>query len=165
MKCYLIRHADAVPLGEAGILDDASRPLTSKGEAQSKLVGAGLARCGIRLDIVLTSPLLRARQTADGMVKHLSQPPPEVRECEELAPGGKRRKLAQRVKNLRKESVGLVGHQPDLGVFASWLAGSKKTQIDFAKAGVACIEFENAVDKGEGKLIWLVTTEWFRHDK
>jgi len=161
MKCYLIRHADAVPLGDAGILDDASRPLTNKGDAQCKLVGEGLARCGIRLDIVLTSPLVRARQTADGMVKYLGQPSPEVRECEELAPGGKRRKLARQINDLGKESVGLVGHQPDLGVFASWLAGSKKAQIDFDKAGVACIEFENTVGKGEGKLIWLVTPEWF----
>ena len=72
-----------------------------------------------------------------------------------------RTKAAQKHKGV----VLIVGHQPDLGVFASWLAGSKKTQIDFAKAGVACIEFENAVDKGEGKLIWLVTTEWFQHDK
>jgi phosphohistidine phosphatase len=160
MKCYLIRHADAVSLGEGGIVDDASRPLTPTGEKQCQLVGQGLARRGIRLDVLLTSPLLRARETAAAVARHLPAPAPEVRDCPQLAPGGKRRKLAREIESAGKETVGLVGHQPDLGEFAAWLIGSKKAQIDLAKASVACIDFEEAIGKGEGKLLWIVTPEW-----
>jgi phosphohistidine phosphatase SixA len=53
-----------------------------------------------------------------------------------------------------------VGHQPDLGEFAAWLIGSKKAQIDIAKAGVAFIHCEKEVTKGGGSLEWLVPPEW-----
>jgi phosphohistidine phosphatase len=160
MELYLIRHADAVTLGEGGVVDDASRPLTPTGEAQARQLAEGLTRRGIRFDIILTSPLVRARQTAEGLVAHLEKPAPEVRVTDELAPGGKRRKLARILKNLGKESIALVGHQPDLGEFAGWLIGSKKTQIAMAKAGVARIHVEAEPGKGEGQLIWLVTLDW-----
>src|ERR1700736_2440977 len=109
MQLYLIRHADAVPLGEAGIIDDPSRPLTAKGEAQARLVGEGLSRRGIKLQTLLTSPLVRARQTADAIANHSQNPSPEVRLCEDLAPAGKRRKLSSLLRDLGKDVIGLVG--------------------------------------------------------
>src|SRR6516162_5646924 len=66
---YLIRHADALALGERGITDDADRPLSEKGEAQSKTVAKALHRCGVKLDHLFASPLVRAQQTADLMIK------------------------------------------------------------------------------------------------
>jgi len=161
MELYLIRHADAVTLGEGGIIEDAARPLTPKGEAQARFLGDGLARWGIRLEVLLTSPLVRARQTADGIAQHLTRPAPEVRLCEDLAPGGKRRRLARGLKDIGKKAIGVVGHQPDLGEFAAWLIGSKKAQIDFAKAGVANIVCDEEPGKGEGRLVWLAGPEWF----
>src|SRR5437868_1889746 len=162
MEIYLIRHAEAVTLGEGGVVDDASRPLTPAGETQAKQLGEGLTRRGIRFDIMLTSPLVRARQTAQGLVAHVDKPAPEVRHTDELAPGGKRRKLARTLKKLAKESIAVVGHQPDLGEFAGWLIGSKKAQLAMAKAGVARIHVEAEPGKGEGQLIWLVSLEWLQ---
>ena len=112
------------------------------------------------LERLVTSPLLRARQTAEEVLEHLSSPTPELHTCDHLAPGGKRRKLTRFLRGLGAQSVAIVGHMPDLGLYASWLIGSKKVQIDLAKAGAACIHFEDKPDKAEGVLTWLVTPQW-----
>jgi phosphohistidine phosphatase len=156
---YLIRHADAEPLG-AGITSDENRPLTPKGEEQARRLASGFRAKGIRLDMVLTSPLLRARQTAERMLQEWQNPAPELRVCRELGPGGKRRKLSRVLSELGAERVALVGHQPDLGDYAAWLVGSKKAQLDLAKAGIAYVSCEKEPDKAQGTLVFLVTPEW-----
>jgi len=161
MKVYLIRHADAVPLGERGVTEDAERPLSEKGRQQARAVGAEFQERGLHVDLLLTSPLLRARQTGEHMLQAWSGGAPEVRLCYELAPGGKSRNLARFFRDLGVEDVALVGHEPDLGRFAGWLIGSKKAEITFAKAGVAFIPCDDGPRKGSGRLAWLVTPEWF----
>jgi phosphohistidine phosphatase len=160
MDLYLIRHADAVPLGENKVNEDAERPLTDLGREQSRQLAAGLRRRGVELNIVLTSPLLRARQTAEGMLDAWEGPRPDLQVCEELAPGGKRRKLSRFIRELGREKVAVVGHQPDLGEYAAWLIGSKKVHVEIAKAGVAYIPCANEPGRGMGSLVWLVTPEW-----
>lgn len=160
MDLYVIRHADALALGERNITQDADRPLSGKGEKQATALARGLQGHGVKLDLVLTSPLLRARQTAEGMLRHWSSPAPELKTCAELAPGVKPRALARVLNNLREESVALVGHQPDLSAWTAWLIGSKKAQVDFAKAGTAHIACGGEVRKGAGMLVWLITPAW-----
>ncbi len=160
MELYLIRHADARPLGEGGINDDAERPLTDRGEAQARELAAGLQKRGIHLDLLVTSPLVRAKQTALGMQRQWSLPVPELQVCAELAPGLRPKKLSRSLRESSGNAVGLVGHMPDLGVYAAWLIGSKKAQIDLAKAGVAYITCPDRPRKGDGTLVWLVTPEW-----
>lgn len=157
MNLYLIRHADALPLGKEG---DAARPLSDKGDKQVRLIAGALQRRGIALDAVATSPLLRAQQTAEGLIEQWATPTPQLAMCDDLLPNGKRKKLAGYLLDLKKHNVALVGHEPDLGLLAAWLMGSKKARIDFAKAGVACISCENEPGKGAGVLKWLVTPEW-----
>src|SRR5689334_17225849 len=115
MELYLIRHADAAPLGEDGVTQDVARPLTTKGEDQARTLASGLRARDVHLDMLLASPLLRARQTAERMLQEWSNPTPELRICEELAPDGKRRKLSRFLREIGVDRVGLVGHQPDLG--------------------------------------------------
>ncbi len=160
MNLYLIRHAEASPLGADGIKDDADRPLTPEGQTQCGPLAAALKRQVVRLDRIVTSPLLRARQTAERLLQELSAPKPELHICDHLAPGGKRRKLTRFLCGLGAESVAIVGHMPDLGEYAGWLIGSRKAQLDLAKAGVACIHFEDEPGKGAGALTWMVTPQW-----
>jgi phosphohistidine phosphatase len=160
MDLYLIRHADAQPLGVGGIQNDAERPLTPEGQKQCGPLAAALERQGIRLQAIVTSPLLRARQTAEGLRKGLAAPMPELHSCDHLAPGGRRRKLTRFLRGIGAESVAVVGHMPDLSLYLGWLIGSRKVQIDMAKAGIACIHFEDEPDKGDGTLAWLVTPPW-----
>jgi phosphohistidine phosphatase len=156
---YLIRHADAAPLG-MGVSCDENRPLTERGKEQARRLSAGFRARGIPLGVVLTSPLLRARQTAEEMLREWPHPVPELKICTVLGPGAKPRKLGRFLGELGTERVALIGHQPDLGDYTAWLIGSKKAQVDLAKAGAAYIACEKGLDKGDGRLVWLVTPDW-----
>ena len=161
MDLYLIRHADAAPLGEGGITRDEVRPLTAKGQEQAKRLASALNGKGIRLGMVLSSPLLRAHQTAERMLQEWPHPAPELRVCEELAPGGKRRKLSRFLRELAADKVALVGHEPDLSRYAAWLIADKKARLELAKAGVAYVLCDPPLRKRDGTLVWLVTPDWF----
>ncbi|HZY86276.1 MAG TPA: phosphohistidine phosphatase SixA [Gemmataceae bacterium] len=160
MDLYLIRHADAQPLGEGGVEDDEDRPLTAVGQSQCRALAAALQRQKVQLDKLVTSPLLRARQTAEGLALHWTGTPPAQELCDHLAPGGRRRKLTRFLRDLGAESVAVVGHEPDVGAYAAWLIGSKKAQVELAKAGVARVHFDGKPGKGDGVLTWLITPEW-----
>ena len=161
MDLYVIRHADALALGERGITEDADRPLSEVGETQAKAVGTGLQAKGLRPALIVTSPLVRARQTAEGIQRQFPAERPALQVAEELAPGVKPKQLARFLRGLTADAVALVGHQPDLGEWAAWLIGSKKAQVDLAKAGVALVSCPDGPRKGGGTLVWLVTPEWF----
>jgi phosphohistidine phosphatase len=161
VEIYVIRHADAVALGEEGISDDAGRPLTPTGYAQTKRLADGFKKRGVVPSVIITSPLLRARQTAEGIAQQIPGPTPAVRVCEDLSPGGKRRKIARYLRELGSDVAVLVGHQPDLGELVGWLSGSKKIEIDMAKAGVALVACDENPGKGCGRLVSLVGPEYF----
>jgi phosphohistidine phosphatase len=161
MDLYLIRHADALALGERGNTQDAERPLSEKGHAQSKMLGALFQRKGIVLDQVFTSPLLRAHQTAEGIVGAMSPAPP-LQSCPELAPAEKPKKTSKMLRSWGGERAALVGHLPDLPELAAWLIGSKRAQIDLAKAGIAYIKVPEEPSKGGGVLVWLVTPDFLK---
>jgi phosphohistidine phosphatase len=159
MNILLIRHADALPAGESGVSDDESRPLSETGQAQCPPLARAIERFGVRPGVVISSPSLRARQTASGLLPTWDGVPPELRIADELAPGAKKNKLAKLLRGLSAETVALVGHMPDLGLFAAWLIGSKKARIDFAKAGAACLVSDTVPAKGGAALVWMVTPE------
>jgi phosphohistidine phosphatase len=160
MDIYLIRHADAVPLGQNGAADDAERKLTELGHAQAQALGKALQDRGVHAATVVASPLVRARQTAEGLLGAWSRPTNELMVCPALAPGGKPRKLARYLEKLNAASVVLVGHRPDIETFAAWLIGSKKARIDLEKAGAALVRSEGEPGKGCGALVWVVTPAW-----
>jgi phosphohistidine phosphatase len=159
MDLYVIRHAEAAPLGAGGVTEDAARPLTPAGEAQARAVAAALHRKGIRLAALVTSPLLRARQTAEHLQKVWSAGVP-AQECPHLAFGGKRRKLTQFLNKLGHESIAVIGHEPDLSMYIGWLIGSRKARIELAKASVALLKSEGELGKGRCTLAWLFPPEW-----
>ena len=165
MNLYLIRHAEAVDLEPGDERDDAERPLTDVGKAQCAALASALKARGVTLNQVVSSPLLRARQTVEALLEHWPAPAPEVLTCNALAPGGRAKKITRFLLGLNGENVGLVGHMPDLAEYAGWLIGNKKTRLEMAKAGAAFIRFDGSPDKGEGALVWLATPEWFEAGK
>jgi phosphohistidine phosphatase len=160
MNFLLIRHADAVSADEVPDLADADRPLTPAGLAQCEALAAGLRRLNVSLGKVLTSPCVRARQTAEKLLEHLHLPAQELEICEPLRPGVKHKKLSRKLHLLECDTVTLVGHNPDLSLYAGWLIGSKKAQVELAKGGAAYIRGEAGPAKGTGELVWMVTPEW-----
>lgn len=161
MDLYLIRHAEARPIGE-GIRDDSERPLTDVGQAQAVAIGAGLLRQGVRVSLLMSSPLVRARQTAEAIRGAWPVPDVAFRICDELAPGERRKRLARCLRGVEPGTgIGLVGHEPDLAEFASWLIGSRKARLHLSKAGVAYVACDPEPRKGTGTLVWLISPEWF----
>ena len=159
LHLYLIRHADAVPHGDPNYADD-DRPLTELGNQQSRALGVALGARGVRFDVILCSPLPRARQTVDGLLATLPDPAPPVEYADELAPGAKPKKLDRLVLKHDGSAIAIVGHEPDLSEYAARLIGSKKASVEMAKAGVACVRCDDPPAKGCGSLEWLVTPAW-----
>jgi phosphohistidine phosphatase SixA len=126
---FLVRHADAAP-GRP----DELRPLTAHGKEQSRELGSRLAADGVHGVPVLTSPLLRARETAEGIAGAIGS---TVVPDERLAPGATADDLRAAVEG-HGEQVVAVGHQPDCGRIAAELTGGPEPP--FPKAGMVAIE-------------------------
>jgi len=160
MNLYLIRHADAADLEPGDSREDSERPLTDAGRNQCAALAAALRARKVELNQVVSSPLLRARQTVEALLEHWPAPAPEQLTCNRLAPGGKAKKITRFLLGLSGENVALVGHMPDLGEYLGWLIGAKKAEVHLAKAGAALVRFDGSPAKGEGVLEWLITPEW-----
>ena len=160
MDLFVIRHADALAVGERGVTQDSERPLSAKGEQQAAAVGRMLQQRGIVLDRLVASPYVRAQQTAT-IVQQQLRPTPELLTTDSLVPDAKPKLFAEYLGTLEGKSVGVVGHLPHVAVWTGWLIGDKKIQLHFAKAGVAHIVLGKVADKGLGTLRWLVTPEWY----
>jgi phosphohistidine phosphatase len=126
MRLVLVRHAEAAP----GTPDELRR-LTAAGFAQARALGERLRAEGVRPDTVLSSPLVRAHQTAEAL--GLGQPEPDDR----LAPGATPDVVRAAIAG-RGEKVVVVGHQPDCGRVAASLSGGDEPR--FPPAGVAVID-------------------------
>jgi phosphohistidine phosphatase len=160
LTLYLIRHAEAVPTGDPNYEDD-DRPLTPAGRATARSLGSVLATKGIKFNVVLTSPLPRAKQTAEELLAGYGEGAAELVEVDELAPGVKPRKLDKRLLKTEGDAIALVGHQPDLGDYAGRLIGAKEARMKLAKPSVVCIECDEPPDKEAGELQWLLAPPWF----
>ena len=129
MRLYLVRHAEAAP-GEP----DELRQLTPEGREQARTLGERLRDENVQADIVLTSPLLRARETGEELARNLridSEPD------ERLAPGATLEDLRSALEG-RGENVVAVGHQPDCGRIAAALTGRDEPR--FPPAGMLAID-------------------------
>lgn len=164
MILYLLRHGEATPLGEQGIRSDAERPLTDRGRADVQALADRLAALDHIPGVVLCSPLVRARQTADALVSRWENKP-AIQECAALALDGDRDEVMAALRKLGAGSVMLVGHQPDIGKMTAWLIGSRKARIDFATGAVACLETRRELEKGTAALVWMVTPAWAQPQK
>jgi phosphohistidine phosphatase len=161
VKLILVRHAEAVELGQAGAMTDYDRPLTEQGRKQAAALAAALKAKGIQPAAIVTSPLVRAIQTGEPLVADLT-PDRQPVVTDRLAQGTlKPKKLSKAVEEVGGEVLILVGHQPDIGEYAGWLLGSEEGSVAFEKSAAACIECGDEIEKGVGMLEWLVPPAWF----
>lgn len=151
VELYLLRHADA---GDPEKWDgsDATRPLSPKGERQSERLGRLLARIGFRPDVILSSPKLRASQTADIVGHQLGVP---VTLDERLARGVGVTDVEAILRDAGDARwVVLVGHDPDFSSLLQSLCVAPN--IEMKKGALARIDVERPVGPGRGDLRWLV---------
>jgi phosphohistidine phosphatase len=151
MRLYLVRHGAAE---EPGSRPDRERRLVERGRQDARRVGAGLRSLGVRPRL-LSSPLARARETSVLIAAELSVVV-EVRDA--LASGASPDDFLRELRAAGGEELLLVGHQPDLGVFASiLLSGSPVGGLSFRPASVCCLDLEGEV----GRLAWIRNPEEF----
>lgn len=157
---YLVRHAIAEERGPEWP-DDSRRPLTHKGKARMRDGITGLVALGAQIDVVLTSPLVRAAETAQLIIEGV-KPTPALTVTTALAPGQPAEALARALTpHARAGGIALVGHEPDLGELAAWLIGAR-TPIPFKKGGVCRIDIGRLPPDGTGQLIWHAMPKMLR---
>jgi phosphohistidine phosphatase len=147
-QLWLLRHAEAEPHGSRV---DSERRLTERGERQARAAGIALARIGVEFDIVLVSPKVRARQTAELAAQGWDPAGPEsVRVHEPLAEGFDVEQAREAVAEVDADGrLLLVGHEPDLSNLVAELCGAT---IDMKKGGVAALR----LDGSRGELLALL---------
>jgi phosphohistidine phosphatase len=158
---YLVRHAIAEDRGPKWP-DDAQRPLTDEGIRKWRKQAAGLVAIEARPELILSSPFVRARQTADYLAAAWPKKP-KVVEIDALRSGGRPRDVLKSLEAFaRHASLALVGHEPDLGELAALLVGFKTAQ-EFRKGGVARIDVAILPPPaGSGSLQWWLTPRILR---
>ena len=162
-ELYLIRHGLAEERGEAWP-DDTKRPLTEEGIQRMRRAARSLARIGVEIDVVLTSPLVRTRQTAESFAAGFA-PHPAVVNLDALAPdGGAAAVLAELEKYAKKRSIALVGHEPGVGELGARLAGMRQS-MEFKQGAVCRIDVAQLPPKGPGVLRWFLTPKLLKNLK
>lgn len=159
MNLYILRHGIAVDHGTPGFSNDADRPLTPEGERKLQRIAKAMQALDLGLDLILTSPYLRARQTAEGVAAVL-----KLRKKLEftytLTPGGSKEQLVELINRRRPapENVLLVGHEPYLSELVSLLVSGKEGFSVVLKKGGLCKLTLESVKRGRcAALAWLLT--------
>jgi phosphohistidine phosphatase len=145
MELYFLRHGEADWPGWKK--SDDERPLTKRGKKQMRDVARFLDHLKVRPNLIVTSPLPRAAQTAEIAADYLKA---KLRKDESLAPGFAMSKLRTVLKRHRAKALMLVGHEPDFTNVISELTGAS---LKLPKAGVALLDIDP--ESEEGKLLWL----------
>ena len=153
MKLLLLRHAAAVPRGTPGV-PDAERPLTAQGKAKFRVAARGLARVTRRPDVWLTSPLPRARLTAEIAALAFEHVAPAIEPA--LAHSSVDGVIAALKTHPPGARIALVGHEPLLGALLARLLGAAQgDQLAFEKGGAALVDLPNGPAAG-GRLCWFL---------
>ena len=161
MLVYLIRHGIAIDREEPDCPPDAERALTKKGIARVRIVMKGILQLGAKPDLILSSPLVRAWQTAELAAKALHYPKDKIRRSEALLPEAEPAELMKELARTKAEQVLCTGHAPHMDEFISQATGNRRSFTALKKAGVACLEFEE-FSPGAGVLTALYPPRVFR---
>jgi phosphohistidine phosphatase len=158
MELYVLRHAIALSAGEAGVSQDAERPLSAEGKEKMERIAGAMKDIGVEVDLVLSSPYVRARDTAlmahDGL---------GLKGCLEfsnaLASGQDTKVVLTELKERfkKKQRIMVVGHEPDLSLLIGKLTSLGKLRVEMKKAGLAKIEITETHPELRGTLEFLLT--------
>jgi phosphohistidine phosphatase len=163
MELYIIRHGIAQQLGQENEFSDEKRALTKEGRDRLSEAAKGLRKLGVEFDLMLTSPLVRAVETAEIVAVATGLGKKEVRTTVNLAPGAPANVLFAEIKShAGAESIAIVGHQPDLGIVASTIIQSEVAAVQLKKGGVCGINISQTVPTLRGELMWLLTPKHLR---
>ena len=159
MNLFLLRHGIAAERGTPGCERDADRPLTPKGERRLGQITDAMDGMGLTYDLILSSPYVRARQTAEIVAETLGLKK-KLQFSDALTPDGDAKTLIAALNKLDPQpaNVLLVGHEPFLSELISTLtSGDPHVAIDFKKGGLCKLEVETLRHGRCATLAWLLT--------
>jgi phosphohistidine phosphatase len=155
MRIYLLRHGIAEDAGPR--TPDFKRELTSEGRKKLSAILHLARRAGVQPELVISSPLIRAQQTA-AMAREALQVEAPVQETRALAPEASPQQVWEELRGLRNlDSVLLAGHEPLLSSLTAWLLGAPGLQVHMAKAAMVAIDLDQFRGEPHGTLRWMLT--------
>lgn len=162
MELLIVRHAIAFERDRHRWRDDGARPLSPAGMKRARRAAAGLKAFTKIPDRLLTSPLVRARQTAHILTEVAGWP--EAEEASVLSPGEPALGVLTLLGKDRANRIAVVGHQPGLGALlaACLFSDGRRLPAELKKNSVACVSFSGAPRCGRGALNWLATPRMLR---
>ncbi|MGH2355693.1 MAG: SixA phosphatase family protein [Chloroflexota bacterium] len=163
MLLYLVRHAIAFGRDPQVWPDDRERPLTPRGMKRFRRAARGLRRLVPAVDLALSSPYVRAWQTAELLQMAAAWPAPVA--CEALEAGHPPADVLSALQpHATAGAVALVGHEPGMHELASFLliGDASRAYVEFKKGGVACFRLENGLDPGAADLLWVAPPRLLR---
>src|SRR6266446_6156897 len=162
MQIYIVRHGIAIDREDPKCPPDPERYLTEEGLEKTKQVAKGMAALGVTSDLFLTSPYVRAMQTAEIFASALDYAKQKIRRPDFLLPGAEPSQLFRElVKQRQASTVFLFGHAPQLDDVIAAALGSKKHLTALKKAGVAFVELKR-LSPPIAELVWLATPKLLR---
>jgi phosphohistidine phosphatase len=159
VNLYILRHGIAVERSTPGFKTDAERPLTPKGKRQLRQIATALQNLDLDFNLILSSPLLRARQTAE-IIARSRRRKKRLAFSDELKPGGNPKALIQQLNGLKPvpENVLLVGHEPYLSqLIGRLISGNATAGIGLKKGGLGKLEMAALRFGRCATLAWLFT--------
>ena len=159
MNIYLIRHAIAVEAGTPEYEQDSERPLTEKGRKKMRQIARGLRTLGVELDLILSSPYVRARETAE-ILAEVFKMKKKIAFSESLTPAADPALLIPEIsEKYSVESIALIGHEPHLSTLIGALTTENTTLgITLKKGGVCYLEADDLHHTDHrATLEWLLT--------
>lgn len=162
---YIMRHGIAAERDEVKFPDDALRPLTNDGFKKTRAAARGMRKLKINLDLLVTSPLVRAKQTASVVAEELRVDPSRIRESVNLEPDADVAAILKEISDgPALDAVMLVGHEPHVSsLLVRCLAGSERAMhIPFKKAALALVEVDPHATRPRGQLVFLLPPKQLR---
>lgn len=162
MQLYIVRHGIAIDREDPKCPPDPERYLTEEGVEKTAQVAKGVAALGIAGDLFLSSPYIRAVQTAEIFARELGYAKQKIRRTDMLLPGAEPSHVFRELaRDKQASAVFLFGHTPQLDDVIATALGSKKHLTALKKAGVALVELKR-VSPPIGTLVWLATPKLLR---
>ena len=162
MQLYIVRHGIAIDREEPKCPPDPERYLTEEGIEKTKQVAKGIAALGATADLLISSPYVRATQTAEIFASALEYAKQKISKSEALLPGAEPGAFFRElVKQEDASSVFCFGHAPHVDELLATAVGVKHPITEMKKAGVALVELKR-VSPPSGQLIWLITPKLLR---
>jgi phosphohistidine phosphatase len=162
MQLYIVRHGIAIDREDPKCPSDPERYLTEEGVEKTKQMAKGVAALGATADLLLSSPYVRAIQTAEIFAGELDYAKQKIRRTDLLLPGAEPSLLFRELaRDKQASSIFLFGHAPQLDDIVATALGSKRHITSLKKAGIALIELKR-LSPPIAEMVWLATPKLLR---